>query len=594
MKKIRNKILVLFLSASTFFMVLIAGISLYYLNDANDNQLKTLGDTLRTDYDNMIKNEVDTAVTTVDYYYDLSQKGTLSENEAQEAAKQAVKALKYGESGYFWIDNSKGILIAHPVSPEKEGNQRIDTQDPNGVYLIKNIIEAATTGENDGYSDFMWIKPENKASGEQSAKRAYSRYFKSWDWIISTGNYTDDINTLILNRTKVLDQKFRHNVVSILVILVLALGLNLIFALLLSRVITGPIVELVKGFEKDDQGRISIKSIEVKTKDEIGLLGKTLNIMTEQLKRFFKGVLQESEHVAGASQTILEEVNVLSGEIQEVSATSEEIAAGMQETNAISEDINQKSQDILMAANHIEEKADIANEAVNVMNQRADELRVRVEGTLEKSEHFIKESNEQLALAKEEVKSVNEIEILSQAIIGITEQTNLLALNASIEAARAGSAGAGFSVIAEEIRQLADHSQKTVNQIQSITQNVVKTVDHMYEQSSHLVGYMNTQVKDNFMFILMATQAYHEDTEKLSEMVGDFRLSAVKLNTTINDMARSMSEIAMATSESAEGASSIAGSIEVITEKSANLLKVVDESEKYAKALVDLVSRFKF
>ncbi|MBS7525217.1 methyl-accepting chemotaxis protein [Fusibacter paucivorans] len=592
MKKIRLKIQLLLLSVSSIFILLIGAYSLHHIASMNQTQLSTMHEMLSDDYDHMIKNEVDTAVGILEYYDGLFRAGSMTEKEAQAEAIAAIKLLRYNGDGYFWIDNADGILIGHPILPENEGNNRINTQDPNGVYLIQNIIDASINGTNDGFTDYMWVKPEDVNSNLQSPKRAYSKYYEPWQWIVSTGNYVDDIDALVASREAVLKHQFQNNVYGLIGMLIFSMVGSILMGMIFSRVITEPIVKLVKGFEKDTEGKITIKAVAIQSKDEIGLLAKTLNEMTEQIKQFIHGVATEADHVSKSSMTVKEATATLNQEIEEVSATTEEIAAGMEETTAISQDITAKTYEIAESARDIADKAKDATHAIDEISERAVNLTVNIEKALDDGKVFIIDAHHKMSEAEKATQSVAQIDQLSKAIIEITEQTNLLALNASIEAARAGSAGLGFSVIAEEIRKLAEHSQHTVSQIQVITQSVVESVNFMYANTGDLVNYMVKNVAKDYELMLTTSSVYRDDAEKLNEMITLFGNNAVHLSDVIQEMTRAMNEIAVATSESAEGAGDIAGSIDNITGKAHELSRTADATERYAESLVKLVSQF--
>jgi methyl-accepting chemotaxis protein len=592
MKKIRYKIQLLLLSVSSIFILLIGAYSLHHISSMNHMQVATIHEMLDADYDNMIKNEVETATGILNYYYDLSSEGRITESEAKTEAIAAIKAIRYNGDGYFWIDNRDGILIAHPISPDNEGNNRLELQDPNGVYLIKNLIDASLNGTNGGFTDFMWVKPENVESNIQSPKRAYSEYFEPWQWIVSTGNYTDDIDAVVAAKESELDAQFKANIYGLVGILIFSIVGSVLLGMIFSRVVSEPIVKLVKGFEKDAEGKITIKAIDIRSKDEIGLLGLTLNEMTAQIKQFIYGVVAEAEHVSDSSETVRKSIAALNLEIEEVSATTEEIAAGMEETTAISQDISMKTNDIAAAAKDIADRAKSATYAVDEISSRATDLKQNIENALEEGKLFIDSAKVKMTEAQKASQSVAQIDQLSNAIIAITEQTNLLALNASIEAARAGSAGLGFSVIAEEIRKLAEYSQSTVSQIQSITQSVVESVNLMYDNAGSMVEYMVKNVSSDYDLMLSTSSAYREDAKTLNEMITIFGENAAHLSEVIQEMTKAMGEISVATSESAEGAGEIAGSIDTITGKAHELTKTADETEQYAKALVKLVSQF--
>ncbi|WMJ87548.1 methyl-accepting chemotaxis protein [Anaerocolumna sp. MB42-C2] len=593
MKKIRQKILLTLLTTSSFFTILIGAYSLLSIANMNEKETAAIKSSLSDDYDKMIKNEVETAGTIVNYYYDAYNKGTMSEEEAKDSAKEAVKSLRYNEDGYFWIDDTKGYLIAHPIQPEDEGKNRIDIKDPNGVALIKEIISGATDNKNSGYTDYMWVKPENVKTGQLSPKRAYSKLFEPWNWIVSTGNYIDDIDQTVAEQELKLKDKFRENILSIIgIILFSLLGISII-GMILSRLISRPIISLVRAFEKDENGRITIQEINIKSKDEIGLLAKTLNEMSMQVKEFIQGVVKESENVAASAISVKNDMAALNGEIEEISSTTEEIAAGMEQTTAISEDMNNKAMALSDFADSIAKKAEDAAGAVVEISDRAATLKDNFNAAVENSNLIIRGAQEKLNQALNDSKAVAQISDLADVIIQITNQTNLLALNAAIEAARAGEAGKGFAVVAEEIRQLADNSQNTVNEIQTMIKSVTGSVNSLYQNSGELVNYLTGNVRNDYELMLKASDDYNTDAAYLQTVISDFRDTANSLSSSIQHMTKSMNEIAAATFDGAQGAGNISQSIDSATEKTGELLNQANKSEQYSDSLHKLVSRFK-
>jgi methyl-accepting chemotaxis protein len=593
MKKIRNKILLILLSASSFFTILIGAYSLFTIASLNDQEISEIRSTLTDDYDIMIQNEVDAAVTLVGYFYDSYTAGTMTEVKAKEAAIAAVKTLRYNEEGYFWIDDTEGILIAHPIQPENEGTNRIDIEDPNGVKLIQEIISAATANKNSGFTDFMWVKPADADTGKSSPKRAYSKLFEPWNWIISTGNYIDDIDRTISLKEQELNDNFKRNAISILGFILLSLiGIG-ILGILLSGIISRPIVRLVKSFEKDENGRITIQEIKNSSRDEIGLLALTLNEMSAQVKEFILGVLQESQNVAASADLVRKDMMLLNNEVQEISSATEEIAAGMEETTAISEDMKNKAQDLSYSAESIAEQAKEASGAVNEISRRAAELKSNLSSTVKSGTVFIRDAEQRLSQALEDSRAVAQISELANVIIEIANQTNLLALNAAIEAARAGDAGKGFAVVAEEIRKLADTSQSTISQIQDMIKSVTLSMDSLYSNSNDLVKFLSQNVRNDYNIMLDTSDEYNKDAEYLNTVISDFRDKAVNLSLVIQSMTKAMNEIASATYEGAEGTGSIVNSVDLVNEKANGLLARANESEQYSQALLQMVSRFK-
>lgn len=152
------------------------------------------------------------------------------------------------------------------------------------------------------------------------------------------------------------------------------------------------------------------------------------------------------------------------------------------------------------------------------------------------AEKAIKESN-----------AVEQINVLSDAILEISSQTNLLALNAAIEAARAGEAGRGFSVVAEQIRKLAEESNETVSKIQAVTNTVIFSVENLSSGSSEILDFIDTKVKRDYEGLVSTGEQYNEDSVSMSSLMNDFSSTAEELATSVQNTMKIINEIAGAT-----------------------------------------------
>lgn len=593
MKKIKYKVLVTFLISTFIFIMLSGAYNIFNLTMLNKSETKAAEKLLLEDYDQMIKNEVETAVHVINTYYETYKDGKLSEEEAQAAAIKAIKELRYNNDGYFWIDDTDGKLIAHPIQPDQEGTNRIDIQDPNGVKLVKEVIKASTEGKNSGYTNFMWEKPQDTGTGKLTSKRAYSQLFKPWNWIISTGNYIDDIDNSVNAKAAELNKKLMISVITLAAFIIISLIFMFIIGLIFSKKISDPIVKIVKAFERDSNGQISIQEINYVSKDEIGLLAKTLNEMTAQVKSFINGVIHESNNVAESANNVENHMYELNQHMEEVSATTEELSAGMEETAASAEEMNATATEIVKSVENIATKAQEGKDSVDEISTRAAKLKTNLTSSIDNATIILNETKEKLDNAIEESKSVEQINELAVAILQITEQTNLLALNAAIEAARAGEAGKGFAVVADEIRKLAEDSKNTAARIQNIIKIVTGSVDNLSQSSTQLLKFVNNDVKEDYNVMLNASDEYNNDAVKLDMLVSDFSHTAEELQDSIQNMMKAIEEITAATNEGALSTSDTSQRVVSVTEKSNKLLEQANKSKEYSENLKKLVLKFK-
>lgn len=203
MVKFKTKIILMNVLISIFVASAIIISCMVDLNIKNKQTIGQYENILREEYDHNIKNQVDNVISLMNGIYDKQVNGKITEDEAKEEMKYLIKQLRYEDTKYFWIDDTDGILIAHPILEEQEGRNRINETDKLGNKLISKIVDVSKNPDG-GYCDFYYQKPDD-TSDNVYRKRSYSKLFKPYNWVVSTGNYTDDIDQLI--QTKILDLK---------------------------------------------------------------------------------------------------------------------------------------------------------------------------------------------------------------------------------------------------------------------------------------------------------------------------------------------------------------------------------------------------
>lgn len=566
-------------------------ISLTDLQQVKQKSLDELEVSIRENYDTTIKDQVGVVISLLSEINDQYKAGVFeSIDEAKAVAAEEVRQMRYGDSGYFWVDTSNGTNVVL-LGGDSEGTNRMETTDGNGYQMVKEIIRVAVE-EGGGYVDYVYPK---EGETESSPKRSYSEYFEPFDWVVGTGNYTDYIDDEIAARE---DELAKYVTTRMTALIGACLGLLLIVGVLVEMIALD-IIHSVRNISASINviaGGDFVQKVPkklVNRKDDFGNLAKTLEGMRHSLRGLLAQVKNESANIDNVVESIDANVFTLNSEIEDVSATTQELAASTEETAASADQINSMTQQIDDAAREIATRAqDGATEAEDI-HKRASQSKTNAVENRQKMEQMQAEIRSSLQKALEDAKVVEKIGILADSILNITGQTNLLALNASIEAARAGDAGRGFAVVAEEIRVLAEQSQEAVANIQAVTENVSSAVGNLAKDSNRLLDYVDQDVVESFALFEQMADDYNADATKINELVSDFSATSEELLASINSISEAIDGITLASNDSAAGTTNIAQKTVSIVNESSEVMKSAKVAEQSAEELRKNVDNFK-
>ena len=384
-----------------------------------------------------------------------------------------------------------------------------------------------------------------------------------------------------------------------------AMKINLTLMLLLSAIGAALGIFIINGIRKSlnvlkgeldelsERGGDLTQEIKVNSKDEINDLAKSLNKFIQNIKDIIKTVNESVDNIETVVDSIKTNVTDLNNDVEEVSATTEELSANMEETAASAEEMSATSQDIERAVQSIAQKSQEGATQAGEINKRAEDTKANVQASQKKAKEIFTNTKAELESAIESSKVVEQINVLSDSIMNITSQTNLLALNAAIEAARAGEAGKGFSVVADEIRKLAEQSKDTVTEIQSITVKVIESVKNLSDSSSNLLTSVSTDMDNDYKTMLNVADKYSEDASFVDTLVTDFSSTSEELLASLQDVLKTIEGVAQAASEGAGGTTDIASKILEVNNKSNDVLQEALKSEESANKLKEEISKFK-
>lgn len=482
------------------------------------NSLFRLYDELLIAKKDQVKEQVESAHSLVQHYY--QQRADLGETEAKAQAMTAIASLRYAKNGYFWINDLEHKLIMHPIKEQLNGKDMTNAQDASGKYHWREMVKTVKQ-QSEGFVEYTYQGPQFDAPKD---KASYVKGFKPWGWVIGSGIYLSDIAEI-----------FEAILMESVIFMLLLLSGAIAGSWFMVRDITQPLQRILGSVRAITSGDLT-QHLELQRSDEMGQLAKEVDLMATSLKEILSEVArasQELKHSAqemgdNTSQTSMgvdrqfHEVNQLAAAVEQMSCTIQEVAS-----NAVN------------TAGATQEATSHANSSQEDVGYTVDQIGQLASGVSAAS-GLMQQLNEQTSQIGNVVSVIREI----------SEQTNLLALNAAIEAARAGEAGRGFAVVADEVRNLASRTQTSTGEIEAI-------IEQLQAQAQNANRTMHESEK----------QA--EQNAELVEQTGSKIGLIVEHINTVNDMSN---QIASAAEEQSAVASEISASLTGIRDISQDVL----------------------
>lgn len=494
---------------------------------------------------------LDSAHTIVNYYYEQAESGDLTEEQARQQAFNRLDDIRYEGSEYIFTLNRKGEMVQHPFTKSLVGKNVLSYEDPEGTQLFQEMVEKARNNDR-GTVEYIWQKGSD--ANNLVPKISRIRVFEPWNIILGTGQYTDNI-------ADILWQEF-FKLAGLA--LVLAVPLMLLFIFII-RSITRPLKTINSAMVDIAEGEGDLtRRLDDSGSDELARLAASFNTFVHKIQQLVQSV-QESAHSESEAAKKLTELSSTSRR------QSDELSS---QTGSVATAITELSSSAAEVAEHARQAADSANTADEEAGRSAVIVRESV-NNIEALTNELKKAGDQARLLQDGSEKIGNI---LGVIVAIAEQTNLLALNAAIEAARAGEAGRGFAVVADEVRTLATRTQHSTDEISGIVDSIQGAIKDVSQIITDVEG---------------RSASTNEEALKAEQAIGQIQEAVANISTMNVQIASATDEQSRVTKDLNENITGISDLSHANQEANTQVADVSQDLNKNSVDLSQLVSRFK-
>ncbi|MCH3963118.1 MAG: methyl-accepting chemotaxis protein [Clostridium sp.] len=577
LKKSFFKSYLIFFALIVFSIIVISAIAFF----SSKSALTKLGETA-------LNNKVQMGLAMMESLENQVDAGKISRNDAQELFRTKMlnakgkdgktrnlnSKLEMNVQAYMYAIDKNGKEMMHPF---KEGENISNIKDGSGNSVVKLIIDEGNNPKNNGIIHFQWKNPGEKST---RAKMDAVAYFQPWGWYVNVGCYESDFYKPVY---KIL--RF------IIIVSLVLMAASMFFIMSIMKKKIEPLQNIVQSMEWVSKGNMQVK-VDVKNSDEMGYIGNIFNRMTLNIRDILVKIKQITEVLDHKVEAINSSSDIASQNSNNVKEAMDQISSAI---NNSAKDMQESFNSIKFLSENIDE---VRNSSVAMKDEAASatSLNSRIVEVLadleDKSSQSIASSKDINDKIEKLLGKSNEISGIVNVIENISNEINLLSLNASIESARAGEAGRGFSVVSEQIKKLSNDTSDSVSKIRSLIDDLISTIntsaDSVKESGTVAESQIATinETKNTLNKVSSFIQKIPEIIKKNVDKIDDVHKNA-------DVVTSSMDLVVSATEEISASSEEINASTSEVSQNVGHIRNLSDELRDFSNELNSKLSHFK-
>ncbi|RMQ45976.1 Methyl-accepting chemotaxis protein [Pseudomonas cichorii] len=459
---LKAKVLSLAVLPVLLFALVISATTVFILHQQAEKEVNETRERLLAEARTTLKNYVDIAISAIKPVYDSAAPG---DEAAKANAIKLLASVSYGKDGYLFGYDSEIIRIFRSTSADGLGKSFKDARDPNGVYLNRELVAVAKAGTH--YTYYSSALP---GKTEPVPKVGYTEYLSKWDLVVGSAVNLDGIEAQVAVVKQNVDARLQDMLYSIVGITVLVLVIISAIGIVMTGTLLRPLRLMKNNLDDIVAGEGDLtRRLAITSQDELGELAGSFNRFVDKIHGIVRQITEMTTQLTGLVGQVSDQAQRSEQAMDRQRHETDQVATAINEMSAAAQEVAKSAQGASVAAQQTDEQGKAAK---RVVDGSIKQIHALVDD--------IRKSGSSLDSLQKDVSSI--VSVLG-VIRSIAEQTNLLALNAAIEAARAGEAGRGFAVVADEVRALASRTQQSTQEIQGM-------IDRLQKGTEEAVGAM--------------------------------------------------------------------------------------------------------